>query len=372
MDQKHNTAHAKAKIMIGPKILKIVAIFILLPSLCWADVVSIKEGAPQKYVVKKGDTLWDISKMYLDQPWLWPELWRTNTHIQNPHLIYPGDELILKRNAQGEVVMELVREPIKTQIKISPSGKKLLKEPEPIPALPWSTIKPFIENDQIMQKVDYERHPYILGDQDGAVLFASHNLTLSKASRSSEKQLDVLRKQNEIYDLSGNFIGIQVRHVADAEAIDADLDKQRLVRIENANYEVKRGDRLVPKSNNEPDSITLSAANEQRGFIIDDLEQHSLLGKYNVVIIDVGSDQVSPGVVMGIYANGPNIIDDESPKYKGENNPLANAFIMDSDIIQPALKIGEVVIFKVFDKASYALITQSSKVITRGAIVARP
>jgi hypothetical protein len=238
--------------------------------------------------------------------------------------------------------------------------------------LPWSTIRPFIENDQIMQQVEYDRHPYILGNQDGSVLFASNNIALSKASRSYKTKFNVLHKQNEIYDMSGNFIGLQVRHVANAETVDADLENQRLVKIEDSNYEVQRGDRLVPKEDNEPTSITLSAADEQRGFIIDDLEQHRLLGKYNVVIIDLGGDQVSTGMVMGIYAQGPNIIDDVLPKYKGENDPLANAFILDSDIIQPALKIGEIVIFKVFEKASYALITQSSKVISRGAIVAKP
>jgi hypothetical protein len=358
--------------MMSKKILNFLMALMLVPALCWADVINIKQDAPQKYVVQKGDTLWDISKMYLDKPWLWPELWRTNVHIQNPHLIYPGDELSLSQNEQGEMVLELSRQEAKTEIKMSPQGSKLVKEPDPIPALPWSVIKPFIEDDQIMQLVDYERHPYILGNQDGSVLFASNNLTLSKASRSYQSNFKVLRKQNEIYDLSGNFIGLQIRHVANAEAVDADLDNQRLVKIEDANYEVKRGDRLVPDENNTPTSIMLSAAQEQRGYIIDDLEQHRLLGKYNVVIIDLGAEQVSAGMVMGIYTNGPNIIDDEKPKYKGENDPLANAFIMDSDIIQPALKIGEIIVFKVFEKASYALITKSSKVIKRGAIVAKP
>ncbi|MDP5032680.1 MAG: LysM peptidoglycan-binding domain-containing protein [Paraglaciecola sp.] len=358
--------------MMSKKILTFFTVLMLVPILCWADVINIKHDAPQKYIVQKGDTLWDISKMYLDKPWLWPELWRTNTHITNPHLIYPGDELSLSKNEQGETVIELVRQPSKAEIKMSPQGNKTVKMPDPIPALPWSTIRPFIENDQIMQQVEYDRHPYILGNQDGSVLFASNNITLSKASRSRQKNYNVLHKQNEIYDMSGNFIGLQVRHVANAEVIDSDIKGQRLVKIEDANHEVQRGDRLAPQQENEPTTIILSAAEEQRGFIIDDLEQHRLLGKYNVVIIDLGSDLVSAGTVMGIYTQGPNIIDDVSPKYKGENDPLANAFILDSDIVQPALKVGELVVFKVFDKASYALITRSSTVIRRGAIVAKP
>ncbi len=57
--------------------------------------LNIKPDAPQTYVVVKGDTLWDISALYLDSPWLWPRLWQINPDIDNPHLIYPGDKLSL-------------------------------------------------------------------------------------------------------------------------------------------------------------------------------------------------------------------------------------------------------------------------------------
>jgi nucleoid-associated protein YgaU len=60
-----------------------------------ADVLALKQGYPQTYVVKKGDTLWDISNMFLSDPWRWPQLWHVNPQIQNPHLIYPGDTLNL-------------------------------------------------------------------------------------------------------------------------------------------------------------------------------------------------------------------------------------------------------------------------------------
>lgn len=63
--------------------------------------LSIKQDAPKSYIVEKGDTLWDISEMYLDSPWLWPRLWQVNPEIDNPHLIYPGDKLSLVwRNGQ--------------------------------------------------------------------------------------------------------------------------------------------------------------------------------------------------------------------------------------------------------------------------------
>ena len=108
------------------------------------------------------------------------------------------------------------------------------------------------------------------------------------------------------------------------------------------------------------------------GYIIDDLEQHNLLGKYNVVVLDIGAEQVSAGTIMGIYSQGPKIIDGKHPKYEGESDMIRSAFNKGDEITQPALKIGEVVVFKAFDTASYALITKSAKVIKRGMIVAKP
>ncbi len=59
------------------------------------DILRIREDAPTTYVVQKGDTLWDISALFLEDPWLWPELWYFNPQVDNPHLIYPGDLLKL-------------------------------------------------------------------------------------------------------------------------------------------------------------------------------------------------------------------------------------------------------------------------------------
>ena len=357
---------------MAKKILKYLILLVLLPVICFADQIEIKESAPEVYIVKKGDTLWDISNLYLYQPWLWPQLWRTNTHITNPHLIYPGDELRLSTNEKGESVLEVVRETPKAVIKISPSGEKTIKAAQAIPALPWSVIKPYVEHDMIMSQESYDKHPYILGNQDGAVHFATDDLVLSKSIRGRADSFRVVRQQNKIHDLEGNFLGVQVRHLADAEPFESRLDKQALIKIKQASFEIKRGDKIIPATELEPETIILQAADVQRGYIIGDLEQHNLLGRFNVVVLDLGANDVSAGTVMGIYAQGPKIIDSEEPQYEGENNFLRSAFSVDDEIAQPALKVGELVVFKVFEKASFALITQSSKIIRKGAIVAKP
>lgn len=357
---------------MGVKMIRWLAILLLMPVVSLADTIQIKETAPQVYVVQKGDTLWDISNLYLSKPWLWPELWRNNVHITNPHLIYPGDELRLRFNADGEPVLEIVREAQKQQIKLTPQGKKSVKPASPIPALPWSLIQSYVEKDLVMSEEAYQRLPYLLGNFDGAVRFAADDLVLGQAGRKQHDEYRVVRKQNTLVDTHGNVLGIQVRHVADADTLDADLGDQVLVNIKQSNFEARRGDKLLAAEDSELAPLELQAATDQRGYIIDNLEQHGLLGKFNVVVLDLGQRNVVPGTVMGIYLQGPGIVDGDAPQYEHENNFLRSAFSLGDEVQQPALKVGELVVFRVFEKVSYALITKSDEVIRNGAIVAKP
>src|SRR5690606_40927655 len=73
------------------RISQLIAILLLsLPAFAATDNTPLKNGHPERYIVQKGDTLWDIAEQFLRDPWLWPEIWYHNPEIHNPHLIYPG------------------------------------------------------------------------------------------------------------------------------------------------------------------------------------------------------------------------------------------------------------------------------------------
>lgn len=355
---------------MSSKINKWLAILMFIPTFGWANPLQVKASAPDVYVVKEGDTLWDIAGMYLDQPWQWPELWRTNTHLKNPHLIYPGDQLRFSYNEHGEPVLQVIRDGNKKQIKLTPRGR-VANKGRAISVLPWSVIAPYLQRDRIMSQQQYDAQPYLLGDGDASLRFANGDTVLTGAAPSNT-DFYVVRKQNEVFDLHGNLLGYQVRHVADAKRIPSELKEQVLVSVTQAKFEAKRGDKLLLAEDVSGQQMTLVAAEAQQGHIVDNLEQRTLLGKYDVAVLDLGQSEVKPGTVMGIYQQGPAIMRGEQPKYEGEDNPLKSFFSIDGKIQQPAIKIGELVVFKVFEKASYALITGSSSVIREGAIVAAP
>ena len=118
---------------------------LFVPTSLWADELTLNKSAPKSYIVKKGHTLWDISGVFLTQPWLWPKLWRLNPEVSNPHLIYPGEELRLVFDENGEPM--LVKG--KPKLKWSPKIRKQLKDQNPISTLPLHLISPYIKYDSI-------------------------------------------------------------------------------------------------------------------------------------------------------------------------------------------------------------------------------
>ncbi|MBC3766613.1 LysM peptidoglycan-binding domain-containing protein [Neptunicella marina] len=355
------------------RLAKWLLLLISIPGLCIA--ASVKPDAPETYTVKKGDTLWDISSMYLDKPWQWPELWRNNTNIVNPHLIYPGDILTLVINQHGEAELALNRSPEVTKplIKLSPQGKRVKKEAEPVPTLAWSVIEKFVTKDQVMSEDAFDALPVVLGDADAGIRFASGDLVITDKLPDIEGQYAIVRREGELIDLDGNVLGIHARYVAKATLSINESKDMTLVNVTDSQFEANRGDRLIPyQPTKHEKALGLVPANQQVGHILTNLKQYQLMGKYDVVALDLGRDDVVPGTVMGVYTQGPAINASKNPTYKGETSWLDSIFEFADEKQQPAIKVGELVVFNVFENSSYALITRSAKVIKRGAIVAHP
>ncbi|NMH60600.1 LysM peptidoglycan-binding domain-containing protein [Alteromonas ponticola] len=333
-----------------------------------AQEVDLKPTAPKTYTVKKNDTLWDIASIFLEKPWLWPELWRKNTQITNPHLIYPGDVLTI-RYVDGQPVLEVARN--KKQLTLTPTTVTETK-PLPISVLPWSAIATYVNQNELLPEESYSRLPYLLGNQEGEMRFVEGDLVLSRKMGRPEDQYRVIRKQSTIKDFEGNVLGIQVHHVADATMVEDKAAEQWLVKVDGSNFEAQRGDKLYAGEFTNAKDLALTAATSQRGNIVGNLHEHSLTGKHDVVIVDIGSEQIASGTVMGIYMQGPDIIDSESPRYSSESNVVKSVFEDGSTVKQPALKVGELIIFKTFEKASYGIITRARDRVQQGAIVANP
>ena len=135
----------------------------------WLQAVELKEDVPDVYVVKKGDTLWGISGMYLREPWLWPELWDVNPQIDNPHLIYPGDELYLTW-VDGKPRLRLRRG---RDVKLTPN-MRVTPLDLAIPIIPLDQIGAFLLRHRILGAEDLNDSAYIVAGDQQHLLSASH------------------------------------------------------------------------------------------------------------------------------------------------------------------------------------------------------
>lgn len=353
-----------------PRVI-ILTIFTLamLVSNAFADVLNIKSDAPKNYTVEKGDTLWDISKLFLDKPWLWPELWRHNTQIENPHLIYPGDMLRL-RYENGVPVIDIVRE--KSQIVLSPS-KRILSKPEPIAMLPWDSIAAFYNNDSIMDAKDYQALPTLLGDNKGTPRFTSQDYVLAHKMSDTQADYQVVRKERDVVDSNGRLLGLQVSRLSDA-TISNHLTKERqVVRLTGSSREAKQGDKLLPTPIYDYDDLVIVAATKtQTGELVQNVNGNILSGKNDMVVINLGKRAVKPGTVFGVYSQGEDVVFEEQPSYTQTRSSIVEAFTMTETVEQPAYKIGEIIVVRTFENASYAWVTQASTHLRGGEFVAAP
>ena len=144
LERVSNVGRARAP---RPRVMRTMLAAALLTMATYAAAVELRGGHPDTYVVKRGDTLWDIAGRFLQKPWLWPEIWQANPQIKNPHLIYPGDTLSLAY---------LDRVGVQTSTRIEGEA--------PINAVPLDEIEPFLKDLRIVDSID--GLPYVVGLED--------------------------------------------------------------------------------------------------------------------------------------------------------------------------------------------------------------
>ncbi len=347
-----------------------------------AEQLKINDDAPKTYVVEKGDTLWDISAIFLEQPWLWPKLWRLNPEINNPHLIYPGDVLTLVFDEQGEPM--LVVEPIKVKpsYKWSPKIRQQDKSDSAIRLLPLEIIAPFIKYDHLFSAEQLEQLPYVIGSDEGYrssvtdfKVYVNKDLDLAKTYAIYNKGEEIIDPETE------ESLGFYVDLVATAQALRAGNmaeNEPATLKVNTAKREIRSGDYVVPVHEGQmlPSVFSMKAVGKEfRGAIVKAASNGREFSKLEVVMINRGSeDQVDVGDVMAIKRLSPGVVEtSEGPKYT-EEAPRWDRMLTSngSDYKMPEESLGELMVFKVYQAASMALILRTEKPARLDDIVTAP
>lgn len=336
-----------------------------------ADQLKINDNAPKKYVVVKGDTLWDISSIFLNQPWLWPKLWRLNPEIHNPHLIYPGDIISLVYDENGEPMLVLDSPKVKPSYKWSPKIRQKNKEESAIKLLPLEVIAPFLKYDHLFSAEQLGKLPHVIGSDEGYrssitgfKVYVNKDLELSKTYAIYNKGVEVFDPDTK------QSLGFYVDLVATGQAIrtgEMDDNEPATLKISTAKREIRSGDYVVPVNEGQmlPSIFTMKAADESvRGSIIKAASEGREFGKLEVVMLNRGTDhQVVVGDIMSIKRLSPGVVEtDKGPKYTHEASRWHRLLSSEgSDYKMPEEYLGELMIFKVYPQASMALILKTEK-----------
>jgi hypothetical protein len=361
------------------KLAKTILLSLCICGSALADVLTIKDDAPSQYVVKKGDTLWDISGMYLNSPWRWPELWGKNPQIDNPHLIYPGDVLRLVYGADGKPRLMVASGP--SVVKVSPSKRTTNKRYQPVETLPLKDIMPYLHHERILMGEEFDAAPMVLGGNHNTARKIAGDLIYVKGELQEHELYGIYKKK---FECSGDVDDQKIYElelVATARVIThAQNEDVYKVRVLTSRSEVKLGDKILPLASDLslPVNYTLTKP-------VEDLDAEILggsidireYGKYDVVILNAGSeDGLETGNVVGVYAKSPEIMMQKGKPVYAEDasaySRLVDDFNDKEKLVMPNENSGHLVVFKVYDKFSYALVTENSFPVRRGDKVGAP
>lgn len=335
---------------------------------------ALAPNAPDTYTVKKGDTLWDISGLYLKEPWRWPELWGMNLEqIRNPHLIYPGQVLYLEkdgdrarlrmaRGGSGQNV-EVVR--LSPQVRSNPVAG-------PLSSVNMNLIEPFLNEAVIFETNALADAPRIVATTEDQVLLARGNLAYAIDGKfGDETEYRIFREPRPLSDPTTNeVLGYEAVFLGTADFLRPgevrDLGNRRTevipatLMVTSARREIGAGDRLAPVPPRQFVNYVPHAPQAQiDGQIVSIYGEGLTAGKGQIVALNRGkTDGMELGNVLALWREGRAL-------------PPANAFSR-TQITLPNERSGMLFVFRVFERMSYALIIESSTPVRPGDRFSEP
>ena len=343
--------------MSTKKLFGMVFAALLAGSLFAADV-ALNPEHPDRYVVVKGDTLWDISAMFLRDPWLWPEVWYVNPQIANPHLIFPGDILTLVY-VDGKPQLRMTRG--YPTVNLSPTMREQSLD-QAIPTIPIDAIQAFLNRSIVVGENELDTAPYVVQAADEHVVTGAGDRVYVRGIDNTDATVfDIFEPGDAYIDPDTNeVLGYEALYVGTGPV--QKFGDPATILLTETTREVRVGDRLRPadRSYTIPYFQPHAPAAGTEGHIISVIDGVTQIGQYNVVAIDLGTREgMEVGHVMRIFQKGEVIRDPVSSK-RGDSVKL------------PDEEAGFVMVFRTFEKVSLGLVMKATRSIHINDLVRTP
>jgi hypothetical protein len=315
--------------------------------------VVLNPNAPKQYTVKRGDTLWDISAMFLRDPWLWPEIWYVNPAIENPHLIYPGDVLTLAYAANGVPQIRLERggAQLAGSTRVEPLVRSTWLE-GPIPTIPYAAIAAFLGKPTLISREQARRAPHVVTPRDLHVAVgAPAEVYVAGLQGAAPGRYNVVRLGEPMKDpTTHKLLGYMGIYTATAR-VDTTGKVSKAVLMDSSR-ETQAGDLLFAEEpQTSHDILPRAAPPNINGQIMSVVDGVTMIGQYQVVAINRGAKQgLAPGHVLAIDEAGE-VVHDKSCAQRGQNFCFGGG----PKVRLPSERAGTLLVFKTYDDVSYGL-----------------
>lgn len=377
----------------------IISLILLLTSAASALAASsqdLRDNAPDSYTVQRGDTLWGISGRFLKEPWRWPEIWKMNQEqIRNPHLIYPGDVIVVDRSGR-DVQLRVTRG---DTVRLSPKVRVEPLAAKAVPTISPADIEPFLSKPLVVGANELDSAARIIAtDEDRVALGAGDVAYAEGMNKEQGAAWSIYRRGDPLVDPETDqilgylaiYIGeAQVRHFGDVSKIE----------ITKSAQEVYTGDRLLPSSKEVPvfSYVPRAPQTPVKGRIVSTYGNLVETGPRSIVALSKGSaDGLEVGHVLAIYRAQPGAryalrtsplwgrsgpAGDDSPRayYSEQLTPRDASLyperqtITELDLAKfPSERYGLLMVFRTFDRASFALVMEASRQVSLNDVVANP
>jgi hypothetical protein len=353
----------------------------------------LRADAPDRYTVVPGDTLWGIATRFLRDPWRWPELWRMNqSQLRNPHRIYPGDTLVLDRSG-SRVTMRIDESKVVPRVRIEP------RDADAIQTISPSVIEPFLSKPMVVSATELNGYPEIVATQEDRVALGPGAIAYVRGVQNSQEvRWQIFRRGDPLIDPeTKQLLGYIATYLGEAEL--RRRGELSTIEITKTAQEVYRGDRLVPIPAESPVFAYVPHApqNQVQGRIVSTYGGLWETGPLSIVTLSKGKrDGLEVGHVLALFRDqrsaryaerteplfgrqGPTGDDKRIPYYPADlparDSPLFKGAppVRESDFSQlPAERYGLVLVFRTFDRASFALVMQASRPVAVADIISNP
>lgn len=336
---------------------------------------SFRQNAPDRHVVVKGDTLWDISATFLHNPWCWPEVWGMNREeIRNPHWIYPGQVIYFDRSRGrlsltppgGDGGADGRGEPPLT--KLSPQLRSEDLERAAVQSIPAGAIEPYLTQPLVVEAGELTAAPRIVASQEGRMYLGKGDRVYVRGDLKDGTNFQVFRPGNVLKDpQTGKVLAHEAAYLGTVTLVTAakpGVDAHTF-RVTDTLQEMGVGDLLVPVPPSPVRNyVPHPPARPVDGRVMSIYSGVTYAGQSQVVTVNRGSvDGLDIGSVLQLYHFGKSVPDPERKGILGMGR---------KQIKLPDEQYGSLFVFRVFKNVSYGLIMQTTSPVQVGDVAKSP